>query len=135
MAKNVKILLLVNTGTSELPTWSPVGGQRNATLSEEVEEIDVTSEDSDGAAEFEPGQYSATIDADGLYVPTATGYVALKTAFRNKEKIKVRIQEDDTQTEEALCIITSRELEGPYDGESTYAVSLRVTGKITPVTP
>jgi TP901-1 family phage major tail protein len=133
MAKNVKILLLVNTGTDELPTWSPVGGQRNATLSEEVEEIDVTTMDSDGASEFEPGLYSATIDCDGLYVPTSAGYTALKTAFRNKEKIKVRIQEDETETEEALCIITSRELEGPYDGESTYSASLRVTGKITAV--
>jgi len=131
MAKNVKILLEVNTGTDVSPVWKPVGGQRNATLSEEVEEVDVTSVDSEGAQEFEAGLYSATIDADGLYVPTAEGYTALKNAFRNKEKIKARIQEDGQPTEQALCLVTSRELEGPYDGESTYSVSLRVSGKIT----
>ena len=131
MAKNVKILLEVNTGTDAVPVWSVIGGQRNATLSEEVEEIDVTSDDSDGAQEFEAGLYSATIDCDGLYVPTATGYAALKTAFRSKTKIKAQIKEDGAATEQAMCLITSMETESPYDGESTYAVSLRVSVKIT----
>lgn len=133
MAKNVKILLMINTGTDALPVWSNVGGQRNANLSESVEELDMTTEDSEGAQEFEAGLYSAEISCDGLYVPTAEGFSALKTKFRNKEKVKARIQEDGNQIEEALCIITSMETDSPYDGESTYSATLRVTGKITPV--
>lgn len=131
MAKNVKILLEVNTGTEATPVWSPVGGQRNANLSESVEEIDLTTEDSDGAQEFGAGLYSAEISCDGLYIPTSTGYTALKTAFRNGDAIKARIQEDGLATEEANCIITSMETDAPYDGESTYSCTLRVTGKIT----
>ncbi|TCN25483.1 phage tail tube protein [Mesobacillus foraminis] len=133
MAKNVKILLEVNTGTDVAPVWTPVGGQRNANLSESVEELDLTTEDSEGAQEFEAGLYSAEITCDGLYVPTATGYTALKTAFRNKEKIKARLQEDGQPTEMANCIITSMETDAPYDGESTYSATLRVTGKIESV--
>jgi predicted secreted protein len=108
-SKNVKILLEVNAGTEEIPVWEPVGGQRNATMSEEVEEIDVTSEDSDGAQEFEGGLYSATIDCDGLYIPTSQGYTSLKTAFRSKEKIRARIQEDG-QPEKTRRLFYWREL-------------------------
>jgi predicted secreted protein len=132
MARNVKILLEVETGTDATsgdPIFSYIGGQRNAKMSEEVSEVDVTSEDSDGAQEFEGGLYSATIDCDGLYVPEAEGYAALKTSFRAAQKISARIQEDGLPTEVATCLVTSMETDAPYDGESTYAVSLRVSGR------
>ena len=133
MAKNVKVLLEVNKGDDVTPDWVPVGGQRNATLSEEVEELDLTSEDSDGVSEYAPGFSSATIDCDGVYVPKAEGFIALKQAFRNKQLIRVRLKEDGHPTEQCMCFITSRELESPYDGETTYSMSLRVSGKIEPV--
>lgn len=132
MAKNVNILLFVNTGTVEIPTWTVVGGQRNATLAEETETIDTTTKDSDGYFEYEYGLGGWTIECDGLYIPDDTGYTALKTAQRNKQKIKVQIKEDGQATEEGFCLVTSREFESPYDGESTYSVSLQGTGKLTP---
>ncbi|MGM9987233.1 MAG: phage tail tube protein, partial [Bacillaceae bacterium] len=112
-AKNTKIILEVNSGDDVTPEWVPVGGQRNATISEEVEELDLTSEDSDGVSEYAPGFSSTTIDCDGVYVPSADGYLALKQAFRNKELIRVRLKEDGLPTEQAMCFITSRELESP----------------------
>ena len=132
-AKNVKVLLEVNTGDEFEERWTPVGGQRNATLSEEVEELDLTSEDSGGVSEYAPGFSSATIDCDGVYVPEAEGYQALKKAFRNKELIRVRLKENGQPTEACFCFITSRELESPYDGETTYSMSLRVSGVIAPI--
>ncbi|MDP1419231.1 phage tail tube protein [Peribacillus simplex] len=131
--KNVRILLFINTGTEQLPVYSPVGGQRNATLAEEVGEIDLTTEDSNGASEFGHGLYSATIECDGLYIPTSAGYQGLKGAFRDREMIKVQIKEDDAATEEATCLITNMETSAPYDGETTYTASLRVSGAIRPV--
>ncbi|MED3691305.1 phage tail tube protein [Peribacillus butanolivorans] len=131
--KNVRILLFINTGTDAVPVYSPVGGQRNANLAEEVGEIDLTTEDSNGASEFGHGLYSATIECDGLYIPTSTGYQGLKGAFRGRKSIKVQIQEDGENTEEATCLITNMETDAPYDGETTYTASLRVSGAITPV--
>ncbi|MBW3114188.1 phage tail protein [Bacillus sp. MCCB 382] len=133
MPKNVKIVLLVNTGDETTPVFSPVGGQRNATFSEEAETIDLTSEDSAGYQEFDYGLGSWTIECDGLYIPTAEGYKALKDAQRNKLIIKARIQEDGQPVEEGDVLVTSRELEGAYDGESTYNVSLQGSGKLAAV--
>jgi TP901-1 family phage major tail protein len=132
---DVKILLMVNTGTDLAPVWKTVGGQRSATFSEETETKDVTSEDSDGAQEFEYGLYTWNVDCDGVYVKAADGFDALKNAMRNKEKIKVRMSENDVDVEEGLALVTSRELEGSYDSESTYSMSLQGSGKLSPVTP
>lgn len=104
-------------------------------MTEEVEELDMTSEDSGGVSEYYPGFSSATIDCDGVYVPKKAGYIALKKAFRNKEMIRVRFNEDGQPTEQCLCFITSRELESPYDGETTYSMSLRVSGVIEAIAP
>jgi len=126
--KGVDILLLVNTGDDANPVWTPVGGQRGATLSESLETIDVTAKDSDGAQEFEPGLYSWTISADGVYIESEAGYQALVDAIRNRQKIKVRWSENGTDTFEGLAIVTSRELEAPYDDAATYSIELQGTG-------
>jgi TP901-1 family phage major tail protein len=131
MAQNVKIVIEVNTGDDVTPVWTVVGGQRNATFSEETETVDLTTMDSDGYQEFGYGLGSWTIECDGLYIPSAQGYSALKDAQRNKTNVQVRIQEDGQPTEVGEALVTSRELEGAYDGESTYNVSLQGTGKLT----
>jgi TP901-1 family phage major tail protein len=129
--RGVDILLMVNTGTEAIPTWTAVAGQRNATLAEESETIDITSKDSQGAFEYDYGFYGWTIDADGVYVKDDAGYQELKDAIRNKQKIKVRIQEEGVATEEGMALVTSAEFEGSYDAEVTYSVSLQGTGKLT----
>jgi TP901-1 family phage major tail protein len=128
--RGVDILLMVNTGTDALPVWAAVAGQRNATLAEESETIDITSKDSNGAFEYDYGFYGWTIDADGVYVKDDIGYQELKDAIRNKQKIKVRIQEEGVATEEGMALVTSAEFEGAYDAEVTYSVSLQGTGKL-----
>jgi TP901-1 family phage major tail protein len=135
--RGVDILLYVNTGTDAAPVWTAVGGQRNATLSEESDTIDITSKDSGGVAEYDYGLYSWSISADGVYIPDETAYEYLKNAMRNKQKVKVRIKENGgtgTNAEEGLAVITSRELEAPYDGEVTYKLELQGTGALTPTT-
>jgi TP901-1 family phage major tail protein len=129
--RGVDILLMVNTGTDAVPVWTAVAGQRNATLSEESETIDITSKDSEGAFEYDYGFYGWTIDADGVYVKNDVGYKELKDAIRNKQKIKVRIQEEGVATEEGMALVTSAEFEGAYDAEVTYSISLQGTGKLT----
>ena len=124
----VDILVLVDTSTTEVQSWTAVGGQRGATLSESVETIDQTSKASGGYKEYEYGLADWTISADGLYVSDDAGYKALVDAMRQKKKLKVRWQEAGTDTYEGDCLVTSRDLEGPYDGEATYSVELQGTG-------
>lgn len=129
--KGVDILLMVNTGTDAMPVWTAVGGQRGATLSESNETIDVTTKDSGGYAEYEYGYTTWTISADGVYIESEDGYQALVQAMRQKQKIKVRWREGGTDVYEGLALITSRELEAPYDGEATYSIELQGTGAPT----
>lgn len=129
--RGVDILLMVNTGTDGAPVWTSAGGQRNATLSEESETIDITSKDSGGKSEYDYGLYSWSISADGVYIPNEAAYVALKNAMRNKTKIKVRIRENGTDEEEGQALVTSRELDSPYEAEATYSLELQGTGALT----
>jgi TP901-1 family phage major tail protein len=131
--RGVDILIQVEDPAAVAGTYITVGGQRGATLSESNETLDVTTKDSGGAYEYDYGLYGWTISCDGLYVPDDVGYTALKTAFRDKTKVKVRIQEEGTATEEGEALVISKELDGPYDAEVTYTLELQGTGKLTPV--
>lgn len=125
--RGVDILIFVNTGTETTPIWTVVGGQRNATLHEENEMIDVTAKDSQ-AQEFEYGAYTWTISCDGVYIKDDAAYVALRNAMRDKQKIKVRVKEGDTYTAEGLALVSSSDLEAPYDDAATYSMELQGTG-------
>ena len=111
-----------------------VAGQRNATLSEERETIDMTSKDSvNGAQEFDYGAYTWTVSCDGVYVASDANYQKLRDAIRNRTIVKVRINENGTPvtTLTGDALVTSSEFEAPYDGEVTYSVELQGTGALT----
>jgi TP901-1 family phage major tail protein len=124
--KGVDILVLVETTTPG--TYIEVGGQRGATLSESNETIETTHKGSNGYKEFEYGYGEWTISADGLYISSDTGYERLVECLRNKTKVKVRWTEGGTQVFEGTALVTSRELEGPFDGEATFSVEFQGTG-------
>lgn len=126
--KGVDILILVDTGTEGSPQWTPVGGQRNATLSENNDTIEVTHKASGGYKEYEYGLGDWTISADGVYISDEAGYMALVDAMRQKKKVKVRWEEAGQAVYEGLALVTSRDLEAPYDGEATYSLELQGTG-------
>jgi TP901-1 family phage major tail protein len=129
--KGIDILVLVEGAVAG--TFIEVGGQRGATLSETVETIEMTNKSSNGYKEYEYGFGDWTVSADGLYIIDDAGYEKLVNALRNKTKVKVRWTEKGTQTFEGDALVTSRDLEGPYDGEATYSVELQGSGAPTAV--
>lgn len=130
--KGVDILILIEDPVTS-GTYITVGGQRNATLSESVDTLETTHKLTQGFKEFEYGFGEWTVSGDGVYIKDDAGFVALKNAMRNKEKVKLRIKEEGEELEEGIALVTSRELEGAYDSEATYAVEFQGTGAITPV--
>lgn len=132
MAKGVDILILVRTGgTDQDPVFTVVGGQRGATLSESVETIEITHKASTGK-EYDYGWSDWTISCDGVYIEDDAGYAALVSAMRNKQQVQVRWSEGGASKLEGMALVTSRDLDGPYDGEATYSVELQGTGAPTP---
>lgn len=133
VVKGVDLLIFVED-PNKPGSYIVVGGQRGAKLSESVETIEVTNKLSSGYKEYEYGFGEWKISADGVYIKDDAAYTLLKDAMRNKQKVKVRVKEKDKFTEEGLALVTSRELEGDYDGEATYSLELTGTGPLTPVT-
>lgn len=133
--RGVDILIMVDideTGTT--PEWIPAGGQRGATLSETSEALDATTKDSEpGAYEYEYGLYGWNISCEGLYVPDNLAYAYLGKAMRERRKVKVRVQEEGLPTQEGLALVSSRELDAPYEDMTTYSMEFQGTGFLRPV--
>lgn len=121
------LLLLVNTGTTEAPTYEVVGSQRDATLDEASDTIDFSSKDS-RAQRVAPGRYSGTISLDALYVPTDTAYQKLKAANRDGTMILVAREEAGVVTETVTAKIDSMSESFPDQGEATISISLTIDG-------
>ncbi|MFO7740826.1 MAG: phage tail tube protein [Anaerolineae bacterium] len=121
------ILLLVNTGTAEVPVYEAVGSQRDVTFDESQEEIDVSSKDS-RATRVLPGRYGASLSLDALYVWSDDGYHALRDAMRDGELILVAKQDDGVTMETADALITSLSESFPDQGEGTVSIEMTVDG-------
>ncbi len=121
------LLILANTGTPGVPAYSIVGSQRDATLEESTDTIDISSKDS-RAQRVLPGRYSATISLDALYVPSDLAYLALKNANRNGNLILVAREEAGVVTETVEAKIDSMSEALPDQGESTISISLTIDG-------
>lgn len=126
--KGVDILIMVNTGTDVAPTWTAAGGQRGATLSETNDTVEMTHKASGGYKEYDYGYGDWTISCDGVYISDDAVHKKLVDAMRQRQKIKVRWSEAGTAVYEGDCLVTSRDLEGPYDGEATYSMELQGSG-------
>lgn len=123
-------LLMVNTGTEEVPAYTVVGSQRDATVDETTDTIDVSSKDG-RARRVLPGRYGSTISLDALYVPDDAAYQALKAANRSGELILVAREENDVVTETASAKVDSISESFPDQGEATISISLTVDGDWT----
>ena len=106
-------------------TPTPVGSQREASIEETTEEIDISTKDS-RAKRVIPGRYSSTISLDSLYVPTDSAYGALKTAMRDGTPVVV-----STGTEYASAIVTSLSESYPDQDTATVSIGLSVNGAWT----
>jgi TP901-1 family phage major tail protein len=126
------ILVYVNTGTTGSPVWTVVGSQRGVTFEESNEEIDLSSKDG-RAARVDYGRYSASVSLEALYVPDDAAYVALKAAARNGDKVQIQREEEGSDLEYALAVITSISEEGPDQDASTVSVDFTIDGEWTAV--
>lgn len=127
MAMNgTDVLLYANTGTAGSPTYTVVGSQRDVSFQESVAEIDVSSKDNSDQLVI-GGRYSSKITLNALYVPTDTAYASLKTSFRARTLILVKVYEAAVAKEYANCLITDMSREAPDQGEAVVSVSLTVS--------
>jgi TP901-1 family phage major tail protein len=121
------LLILVNTGTQETPTYEAVGSQRDASIEEASDTIDVSSKDS-RAQRVLAGRYSSSVSLDALYVPTDAAYQALKDANRGGDLILIAKQVAGVVEEIVTAKIDSMSEEFPDQGEATISIAFTVDG-------
>lgn len=129
--KGIDFLVKINTGTSEVPKYTTVAGQRGASLNRDAETMDTTSKDSEGWNESIAGFKSWSVDADGLLTGDDAGYLALETAYMEGETVLISLTTTGGSKYEGKAIISSFPLSAPYDDLATYEVSFTGTGALT----
>ncbi len=121
------ILLYVNTGSEESPSYTVVGSQRNMSRERTRNIIDVSSKDTEDEESL-PGRKSSSITLDALYVPDNAAYLAIDAAYEAGDFILAQIYVEGVATHQANCLVESMSEEYPDDAEATISVELRVSG-------
>ncbi len=118
-------LLLVNTGTADVPSYEAVGSQRAVNFDEATAEIDVSSKESRGTRVL-AGRFKATLSLDALYVPTNDAYLALQSAMRDGELILVAKQYQGVTIETADALITTLGESHPDQAEAVISIAMTI---------
>lgn len=115
-----------------------IPAQRSASQTEKVATIDMSSKDSP-AMRRAPGRYDTSMSLTALYLPGASGFDSLRTAFRDRQYIDVVRSEPSTQqswpagwvasgVETASCIITDMSPQFPDQDASTISLTIEADG-------
>jgi TP901-1 family phage major tail protein len=119
----------------------PFGAATTCTFSTSVDQVEVTTTNSESYKEYLGSQISWSISADGFIALSDYSYLFLLNKLQTKEQIEVKFQinNDNGSGSGALGYsvftgtvnIVSLNLTGPVESASTYSVSLQGTGPYT----
>lgn len=110
-----------------------VGSQRDATIDESSDVVDISSKES-RARRIVPGRYSSTLSLDALYVPDSVSYTAIKTAMREGTLVNVAVMDNNINIKSASGYVTSLSEEYPDQGEATVSITIEIDGEWTELT-
>lgn len=119
----------------------PFGAATNCTFSTSVDQVEVTTTNSESYKEYLGSQISWNISADGFIALSDYSYLFLLNKLQTKEQIVVKFQIDNDNGDGSetlgysvftgLANIVNLDMSGPVEGASTYSVSLQGTGPYT----
>jgi len=99
----------------------------------DAEEIDVTTKNSDGWAEFLQGKKRWAVDLGVLWVPTNAVIRAIRDAWISGDEVAVKIRDTAGYGYNGTVIVTSIGAPQPLDDAMTMPVTLRGTGTVSVV--
>jgi predicted secreted protein len=127
--------------TTNISLGIPFGASTNCTFSTSVDQVEVTTTNSNSYKEYLGSQINWSISADGFIALSDYSYLFLLNKLQTKEQIIVKFQIDNDNGNgtgalgysifTGLANIVSLEMSGPVEGASTYSVSLQGTGAYT----
>lgn len=126
-------LVYINTGTTLIPVWTLIGGQRGASLKLSADEIDVSNKGSGGWSSKLAGMKSWSIDLDGLLLLQDDGIEALRQIFNQSKQGNFKFRFPDNSYQIGWASITDFSSETPHDGEATLKGTLNGVGPVSNV--
>jgi predicted secreted protein len=127
--------------TTNISVGVPFGASTNCTFTTSVDQIEVTTTNSESYKEFLGSQISWNISADGFIALSDYSYLFLLNKLQTKEQIIVKFQIDNDNGNgtgalgysifTGLANIVNLDMSGPVEGASTYSVTLQGTGPYT----
>jgi len=128
--KGVDVYVEVNTGTEAMPVWTKVGGQKEATTTFSLAEIDVTDKDSAGFEENLAGNRVVEIEFDAFLIEDNAGFAEMQKGFWERKDLHLRLK-TPTKTYTGKFRLTEMPLEGPGDDAASVSFSLKSIGTVT----
>ena len=131
--RGIDIYVEVNTGTFGSPVWTKVGGQKDASITMGLDEIDVTDKDSAGWPENLPGNRNVEIEFDAFLIEDNAGYLEMKKGFWDvpPKDLDLRLK-TPAHTYRGYFRLTEMPIEAPLDDAASVSFSLKLTGVLTP---
>ena len=127
--------------TTNLSLGVPFGASTNCTFNTSVDQVEVTTTNSQSYKEFLGSQISWSISADGFIALSDYSYLFLLNKLQTKEQIVVKFEINNDNGDgtgnlgysifTGLANIVNLDMSGPVEGASTYSVSLQGTGPYT----
>jgi predicted secreted protein len=127
--------------TTNISVGIPFGASTKCSFTTSVDQIEVTTTNSESYKEFLGNQISWNISADGFIALSDYSYLFLLNKLQTKEQIIVKFQIDNDNGSGSgalgysvftgLANIVNLEMSGPVEGASTYSVTLQGTGPYT----
>lgn len=119
----------------------PFAAATNCTFNTSVDQVEVTTTNSNSYKEYLGSQINWNITADGFIALADYSYLSLLTKLRLKEQIVVKFQIDNDNDDGSGTLgysvftgvvnIVNLDMSGPVEGASTYSVTLQGTGAYT----
>jgi TP901-1 family phage major tail protein len=134
MAKIAGVDVLVYVEGQTAGTFIVLGGQSDATLNREAEEIEVTSKDGNGWAEYLAGVRSWSVECEGFIVENDAALDILETKFNAGDPVNLEVRLPGNKTYEGSAYITDFPLEFPQDDGATYSLTFTGSGPLTKTT-
>lgn len=112
-----------------------IGGQKNANVSMSSNVIDTSTKTSGDWERKISGAKNWSASCDGFYYKDDAGYEAAVDAFINSTEVDVVLATEDGKVGfKGKALITSLDVDAPYDDAMTYSLGITGTGKLEKVT-
>jgi len=130
----VEIGLYINIGTPESPEYEMVGGQTDATLTIEPDDIDVSSKDGGGWKNNRNGLIGWSIDAPGTFITDKDSLAKVEDCILDESDVLVKIELPSGEKRQGNVKIKSFVLQAPVAGGFTYSIKMLGNGALTSIT-